>query len=153
MIDQHISEQEVQQAVLDKTQLSATAAQHLDQCSVCQTTVKEYELLFSSIESLPEPSFDFDIVDLVMPLLPEKKKANSGYNVPLIVVVLLIACGMLIASFFLLNIRLRIDELWPSISPWLMGIGAVVVGAWIGISLADLYSNYKAQIRALDLSS
>jgi hypothetical protein len=146
MTDKHLSEQDIQLSVLDNSLLEATLKQHQDQCAVCQARVKEYELLFSSIEAMPPSSFDFDVVELVMPVLPEKKR--SSLTAPLIIAGIMVAAGLIALPFLLFDHR--IGGLWQTISPWLISMVIIVAVTLVGISLSDMVARYRRQMRQLN---
>lgn len=147
MISQHISEEDIQLYVLDANQLAGEAKQHLEQCTACQARVKEYEVLFTGIQALPKASFDFDVAALVMPQLPEKKKASS-YKIAGIALIVMIAAALGSLPFILLEYR--INDLWQYISPWVIGLISIIVVAFIGISLWDMYERYRQQLKKLN---
>ncbi len=146
MISQHISEEDIQLYVLDASQVKEETMQHLEHCTACKARVREYELLFTGIGSLPKASFDFDVAALVLPQLPEKKKVSS-YKIAGIAMVV-IAAGLISLLFILLQYRL--NELWQNISPWEIGLISVVAGAFIGISLWEVYERYRQQLKKLN---
>ncbi|RYF88442.1 MAG: hypothetical protein EOO00_11185, partial [Chitinophagaceae bacterium] len=84
MISKHVSEEEIQLYVLNPVELAHPARQHIEQCMDCQLRLKEYEALFTAIQSLDKPAFDFDVAALVLPQLEEKRK-TSWYRLPLII--------------------------------------------------------------------
>lgn len=151
MTGKHVSEEEIQLYVLDLTQMSPPAKQHLEQCAHCKARVKEYELLFTGISSLEKPSFDFDVAAMVLPQLEEKKKA-SWYKVPVIALAILLAMGLLSLPFFLFsgNGGYNVSNLWTSISPWVIGIISVTAVGFVVINVWDAYSHYRHQMDKLN---
>lgn len=147
MISQHISEEDIQLYVLDASQVAGEAKQHLEQCAACQARVKEYEMLFTGVGSLPKASFDFDVAALIMPQLPEKKKASS-YKIAGIALVVMVAIGLISIPFFLF--QYKVDDLWKNISPWVIGLISIIVVAFIGINLWDMYDRYRHQLKKLN---
>ena len=146
MINEHISEQDLQSAALDNAQLPPAANKHLDECAVCQASLKEYQLLFTSVASLQKPSFDFDVAELVMPLLPKKKKAMN--KAPLIICAVILFAGLLTLPFILFDYR--IDGLWKTVSPWMMGLVGIVAVVFVVTNIADMYRNYRHQLQKLN---
>jgi hypothetical protein len=146
MKDQHISEEDIQLFVLDNALFSPEQQQHFDQCGICQGKVNAYKLLFTSVETLPKSSFDFDVVDLVMPVLPEQKK--TSFSIPAIATVILLAAGAIALPVILFDYR--ITGLWKAISPWMISLVLIVSIALIGISLTDMYTRYRRQMQQLN---
>jgi len=146
MIGQHISEEDIQLYVLDANQVSNEVTQHLEQCAACKARVKEYEILFTGIGSLPKASFDFDVAALVLPQLPEKKKAS--YKMAGIAMAVIVAAGLISLPFILLGYK--VNELWQNISPWVIGLISVMAVAFVGISLWEVYDRYRQQLKKLN---
>lgn len=146
MIYQHIPEEDLQLSALDNSLLQPDALEHLQQCAVCREKVKEYQLLFGDITALSKPSFDFDVAELVMPLLPEKKKRR--FSIPVVIAAVLLISGLISLPFFLFN--RRIDIFWKSISPWLLGLIGIIGIAFIVMSIADMYVRYRHQLQKLN---
>ena len=146
MISKHVSEEEIQLYVLDSKQVPPPVKEHLELCADCQARVREYELLFTSIQSLDKPSFDFDVAALVLPQLPEPEKAPSYKLAGFILITLAIAA--LVSLPFLL-FDYKIANLWNNISPWLIGLVAIVAIAFIGINIWDMYRRYRQQLQKL----
>jgi hypothetical protein len=152
MISKHVSEEEIQLYVLDFTQVSPPVKQHLEQCADCMARVKVYELLFTDIQSLEKPSFDFDVAAMVLPQLEEKKK-TSWYKMPVIVLAILLAFGLLSIPFFLFSgskSGYNMSILWGNISPWVIGLISVIVVGFTGINIWDAYSRYRYQLDKLN---
>lgn len=147
MISQHVSEEDIQLYILDASQVAGEARQHLEQCAACQARAKEYEMLFTGIGSLSKASFDFDVAALVMPQLPEKKKAPS-YKIAGIALVVIIAAGLISLPFILFPFR--IDDLWKNISPWVIGLISIIAVSFIGFSVWDMYDRYRHQLKKLN---
>ena len=82
-----------------------------------------------------------------MPQLPEKKKASS-YKIAGIALIVMIAAALGSLPFILLEYR--INDLWQYISPWVIGLISIIVVAFIGISLWDMYERYRQQLKKLN---
>ena len=152
MTGEHLSEEEIQLYVLQANELTQPAKQHLEQCTPCQARAKEYELLFSGIQSLDKPSFDFDVAALVLPQLEEKKK-TAWYKLPLIVISVFLAAGLLSVPFFIFSAGSAgsaINSLWNNISPWVIGIISIMAVGFIGINIWDSYTRYRHQLDKLN---
>ncbi|UKB82300.1 hypothetical protein LF887_14940 [Chryseobacterium sp. MEBOG06] len=73
MKNMHLSEIEIQQYVLNKADCDNVITKHILQCQKCQSEVEFYQLLFTEIKEIPNPVFDFDVADLVIKQLPQRK--------------------------------------------------------------------------------
>ncbi len=145
MITEHVSEQEIQSWVLKETALNEAAVLHIQTCVSCQAKMNMYEALFSSVEEMPKPSFDFDVVELVMPQLPVKRKIN---RIPAILSGLLVLAGLVGLPFLLFDDKNGSSLL--SVSPWLFGMVGIVAITFIMISVSDMYARYRQQLKELN---
>ena len=53
----HLSEAEIQQYALGKAGLNTI--EHIDSCAFCEAKAANYRLIFSVMDELPQPAFDF----------------------------------------------------------------------------------------------
>jgi hypothetical protein len=73
MMSSHPNEKEIQDYVLDRSSSSNTVIRHIESCGECQQEVKSYSVLFAELKQEPALSFDFNVSELVLPLLPSPK--------------------------------------------------------------------------------
>jgi hypothetical protein len=73
MNNNHLSEAEIQQYALGKPSLQAQA--HIAACAICAVEAANYRLIFSEMDKLPRPAFDFDVSGLVLGQLPQTETA------------------------------------------------------------------------------
>jgi hypothetical protein len=146
MITEHVSEQDIQSWVLKETALTEAAVLHIQTCASCHAKMNMYEALFSSVEEMPKPSFDFDVVELVMPQLPVKKKKIN--LVPAILSGLLVLAGLIGLPFLLFDDKNGSGL--QSVSPWLFGMVGIVAITFIMISVSEMYARYRQQLKELN---
>jgi anti-sigma factor RsiW len=146
MIIEHVSEQDIQSYVLKETILNEAALQHIQTCTTCRARVDLYESLFSVVEEMPAPSFDFDVAELVIPQLPAKKKKVN--RVPAILSGLLVLAGLIGLPFLLFDDKNGSGL--QSVSPWLFGMVGIVAITFIVISVSDMYARYRRQLKELN---
>jgi hypothetical protein len=65
----HLSEEEIQQYALGTVTLNAK--EHIGSCAICEVKAANYRLIFSAMDGLPQPAFDFDVASLVLAQLPQ----------------------------------------------------------------------------------
>ena len=82
MIDNHLTDVDVQQFVLNKADCNADIITHMHNCEYCKTKAETYQLLFSEIKQQPKSAFDFDLSELVMKQLPQAKPGFSLNSLP-----------------------------------------------------------------------
>ena len=69
----HLSEQEIQQYVLDRKNTGSDISAHIHDCERCQAKATAYSTLFKELKEIPKPAFDFDLSELVLNQLPVRK--------------------------------------------------------------------------------
>ena len=69
----HLTDDEIQQYVLEKANGSDTIIEHIQECTHCKERAEEYSLLFRAIQQQEKPVFDFDLADLVLQQLPKSQ--------------------------------------------------------------------------------
>ena len=74
MAVRHLSDQEIQKHLDGPHQSSAQVTAHLETCARCQTQLRQYQHLYSSLRQEPELMLRFDFADAVM------VKLKSGYD-------------------------------------------------------------------------
>src|SRR5512138_507586 len=74
----HLSDDEVQLYVDDKKQCGMEVIQHIHSCEICKARVETYLLLIKGIQQQPQPSFDFDLSELVLSQLPPQPVKTSN---------------------------------------------------------------------------
>jgi anti-sigma factor RsiW len=67
----HLSEEELQQYILDRPACTPEDIAHLDGCPDCQAQVAAYGLLMEGLSQQPAPVFGFDVSAIVMGQLAE----------------------------------------------------------------------------------
>ena len=77
MVTKHLTDDEVQQYAVDRTNCEKRIAEHIHLCEECRSKVKVYQLLISGIRQQPQPSFNFNLSDLVVQQLPSPKETTS----------------------------------------------------------------------------
>jgi len=73
MTTSHLSEQEIQQYVLDRKNTGSDISAHIHDCERCQAKATAYRMLFKELKEIPKPAFDFDLSELVLDQLPVRK--------------------------------------------------------------------------------
>ena len=78
MVIKHLTDDEVQQYAVDKSNCEKRISEHIHLCKECRSKVEVYQLLITGIKQLPQPAFDFNLSELVVQQLPlPKEKTND----------------------------------------------------------------------------
>ncbi|SHN33564.1 hypothetical protein [Mucilaginibacter sp. OK098] len=69
MNNDHLSEAEIQEYALGTAGLNTK--EHIGSCAICEAKAANYRLIFSAMDQLPQPAFDFDVTSLMLAQLPQ----------------------------------------------------------------------------------
>ena len=100
MTIKHLSEEEIQQWVLDKTKCSDAVISHMHDCEYCRTSAESYRVLFSEIAQQPRPVFDFNVPALVLPQIPGESSSYSRNYFPGYLIVFFLIAASCITGYF-----------------------------------------------------
>ena len=77
MVIKHLTDDEVQQYVVDKQHCEVKIVEHIHLCEECRSKVEVYQLLITGIRQQPQPAFNFNLSELVVQQLPSPKVKTS----------------------------------------------------------------------------
>ena len=146
----HLTDEEIQQYVLDPKAANAAISQHILSCEHCKEKADAYRVLITGLHEQPPESFAFSLSELVMQQLPDaapvakREKEN-------VLIYAFIAAGAAIIGFALYHFRKFVTGIFESIVPVFIYL---VLTAFITLSIfliADIYKKYKKKIHTLDL--
>jgi hypothetical protein len=147
MLDNHLTDEEVQNYVLDRDSIETRVSVHVQRCEACKARVETYQLLFTALGEQPAPAFEFNLSELVMAKLPSPEARTSRDT---IFVYLLSISSILLMAIALYIFRKDIIELVPDPTPLL---GYLIIPAVITVlvlSCIDMYKNYQNKMNSLD---
>ena len=78
MITKHLSDFDIQQWVLDKSNCDANIIEHIQECEHCKMKVETYQLLFSEIKEQPKPAFDFNLSEIILPQISPAQPTSQS---------------------------------------------------------------------------
>ena len=141
----HLTDEEIQQYVLDTKSRTEVWIEHIHQCPHCQQQVQAYQLLFEGIESQEKAVFDFDLEALVMEKLPQPKQVEEKSFVFVIAAIVVVMIG--VAGYVFGN---SLANLFSYLQPILLGLLTLTsLGVMVFLGM-DMYQRYKAQMKALN---
>src|SRR3982751_2702884 len=70
MTTKHLTDDDLQQYVLNGGSANNDMTAHIHACEDCRARVETYRVLIRGIEQLPAPVFDFDLQELVLSHVP-----------------------------------------------------------------------------------
>ncbi|MEI6945872.1 hypothetical protein V9K67_01645 [Paraflavisolibacter sp. H34] len=148
MVNQHLSEEELQAYAADPAHCSNDTREHVLACADCRARAAAYELLFAGLEQQPAPAFDFDLEAAVLAqLTPPESKPFPGI---LQVVLLLLAALVFTALLVWVNYRnfsWLVEGLSPFLQLMLLCTGLVLLS---GLAI-DAWRSYQKKADLLDI--
>ena len=142
----HITDDEVQQFVVERQQCEVRIVEHVHTCEECKLKVEVYQLLITGIKQQPEPAFDFNLSDLVLQQLPSPKQNTSDRPLLWVLVFVGIALVGAIAYFFQGSFAYLFEGI-SAIFIYLIGITVVTV---LAVVFIDMYKKYNKEMKLLD---
>lgn len=142
----HLSDDEVQQFVVDEQNCEATIVDHTHICSECKMKVEVYRSLIAGIIEQPEPAFDFDLSTLVLQELPSSKQKTSDKM--LLWILIFISVGLIgTGLYFYQGYLTSLFEGLTSIIIYLVVVTAIAIMVFLFV---DLYKKYNKEMKLLD---
>jgi hypothetical protein len=144
----HLTDDEVQLYVDDKQQCGITMIQHVHSCEECKAKVEIYQLIFKGLGQQPQPSFDFNISELVLQQLPSPATKTS--NDKLLTWVFITVCVGLVGTgaYFFRDILTTMFKGIAGIPIYLIAISAITV---VALMFVEMYKKNQKEMRVLDL--
>ena len=146
MVTKHLTDDEVQQFALDRSNCERRVAEHIHFCDECRTKAEVYQLMITGIEQQPQHSFDFNLSELVLQQLPAPREKTSDMLLQWI----LIFIGVGFLGTVLYYFEGSLGYLFRGIAAifiYLLIISALTVFAWVFI---DMYKKYSKEMKWLD---
>lgn len=143
----HLTDEEIQQYVLDSGNCNKELLVHISQCEHCQQQATQYQLLFAGIENQQNETFDFDIADLVMAKLPQPEPVHDK---SLVYAMLAIVAAMVGVMAYLFGNSTA--SLFAFMQPLLLGLVIITAFGLAGFLGLDMYQKYKSQMKVLNFN-
>ena len=146
MVIKHLTDDEVQQYVVERQHSEVKIIEHIHFCEVCRAKVEVYQLMIKGIKQLPQPAFEFNLSELVVQQLPSpKEKTNDRL---LLWMLLFMSIGFIGSIFY--YFEGSFDYLFRGIAAifiYLMIVTALTVIAGL---LITMYKKYDTEMKLLD---
>lgn len=142
----HLTDDEVQQFVVDKLNCEKAIFEHVHLCDGCKTKIEVYRLLVTGIKQQPQPAFDFDLSATVLHQLPSLKEKTSDR--PLLWTLIFVAVVFVgIIGYYFQHSFAYLFKGISAIFIYLIVISVVTVLAGLFI---DMYKKYNKEMKLLD---
>lgn len=145
----HLTEDEIQQYVLDDAAVNIEVTEHIHSCVLCKEKAAAYQLLFSGLQQQSQASFDFNLEELVMPQLPLPATNPVKENV---LIYFFITAAASITGFALYYFRGYVVTLFQSIAPAFIYLVVTAFITMTAFLIADMYKSYKKKMHILDFN-
>ncbi len=148
----HLSESEIQEFVVDKTNCQPEVIAHMHLCEYCQTKAHAYELVISEIKQAPNPKFEFDVSALLLSRLPDyesnSKRSPVIYYMIISILFLLMGTASYLCRVPLENIYKK--YVYQIVAGLSKGLIYTILAATLFILLFQSFELYKRYRRKLD---
>jgi hypothetical protein len=144
----HLTEEEMQQYVLDKAGCEQPVVEHMEHCAICQATAAAYHTLFAGIKEEPKAVFDFNVTELVMAQLPQPVHNRSAEKNFMFILIAITVAILGIAGYWL---REDLAFLFNNISNMVTALLVTAIAVIAVCQGIDMYRRYQQKMHALDL--
>ena len=147
MVINHLTDDEVQQYVVDKQHCDLKIVKHIHFCEECNRKVEVYQLMIKGIKQQLQPAFDFDLSKMVLQQLPSPASKVSNDK---LLVWLFVSTGIafLVGVIYFFQNYFDLFEGLKTIFIYLIAITAITVLVYLFI---DMYKKYRQRMKLLDL--
>ena len=147
MVTKHLTDDEVQQIAVDKSNCEKRIVEHIHLCEECRSKVDVYQLLITEIKQQPKPAFDFDLSKMVLQQLPSPKTSIANDNA-LIWIFSFMGLAFLGGAIYLFISYFDLFEGIKIIFIYLIAITAITVLVYL---IIEMYKKYQKEMKVLDL--
>jgi hypothetical protein len=143
MTTPHVSDDDIQQYVLDSSMCSESACKHIESCARCNDARVVYESVIMQVKTAPRPSFDFDVYAVVSKRLPQR---SSGLGWTIISVVAMV---MTVTVFVFIRGQQYLLGILPSVPIILLQLIGVAVFTAMIFQLIETFRDYQRKMKGL----
>ena len=146
----HLTDEEVQQYVLDHDAVDVAISMHIHSCEQCKEKAEAYRLLVIGLHEQPRERFGFPLTEMVMQRLPVDVSApkTEKENALIYAFITVVTTITGIALYFF---RKYVAGLFESFAPVFIYLSITAFVTLSILLVADVYKKYKRKIKTLDL--
>lgn len=142
----HLSEAQLQEYALD-TVASGESLLHLETCPACMAKLKEYQVLFTGLSSLPSPAFDFDLASSVVAQL-NKESAKTSTDSKFLYWMIFVAVILLTIPLYIF--RSYLQSLCNGIVATSLYLGGTIAVILLIFQSIELYRRHLIKMQELN---
>ena len=147
MIKEHPSEALLQEFVLNPDQVEKEIVNHIEDCVHCKQLVSQYQLIDSALKTQEKPVFEFDVTQLVLPQIGQRKEGYYWYRW-LIIFIAVVITGLLTGVWYFFGQSLAgVLKGFGSLFIYLLATAALIILLLQGL---DMYKAYQKKINSLN---
>ena len=147
MVTKHLTDDEVQQYAVDKSDCEERMVEHIHLCEECRSKVEVYQSLITGIKQQPLQAFDFDLSKMVLQQLPSPETTVAN-DKALSWIFGFMGLAFLGGAIYLFQSYFDLFEGIKTMFIYLIVITAITVLVYL---LIDLYKKYRKEMKVLDL--
>jgi hypothetical protein len=143
----HLTDEEIQEYILDRSTSDIAIVEHAGSCEDCRARITTYQLLFDGLKQQSRDVFDFNLAELVVAQLPSpaSKPVSDNFFVYLFVAATLILGGVALYYF-----RNDMVSFFRGTVPLLIYLTITTVITLLIILSLDMYKTYHRKMKSLD---
>lgn len=145
----HLTDEEIQEYVLDGSASDIAIVEHAGSCEKCKARIANYQLLFAGIKQQRSDVFDFNLAELVVAQLPSARPRPVSDN---FFVYLVVLAAVILGGVALYYFRSYIVTLFTGIVPLFIYLTVTTVITLSIILSLDMYKTYQRKMRSLDFN-
>jgi hypothetical protein len=147
MINEHVSESDIQLYALTPDAVATTTAAHIEHCDHCLGAVASYQFIFDEIKEAPRPTFDFDLSGLILQQLPINNKTTAA-SLPIWFWI----CIPLLVGIPLYIFQADLVRLFKGISIFVIYSIAAATLIILAFRIFEIYRRYQHKMNVLNFS-
>ncbi|RKN75143.1 hypothetical protein [Ulvibacterium marinum] len=142
----HLNESEIQQYSFDMMDCDQYVIEHMNTCDYCKKKAADYLMISKGIKEMPEPTFDFDIEELVLEGLHTSSRSKERNYLPYSLIALGIGIATASLYFFIDNLAALFIFDNPFMVFLIVGI-AIFISIPIGL---DMVISFNKKLKIMD---
>lgn len=145
---EHLTDDEVQQFVIEKRHCEIRIAEHIHACKECKIKAEVYRSIMTGIRNQPQPVFDFDLSASVLNQLPMPQRKRASER-SVMWAFIFVSAGFLAGGVY--YFRSYIASMFEGVATiliFLIGISALTI---ITALVFDMYKKYRKEMEVLDV--
>ena len=146
-MNEHLSDEQIQEFVLDSSACEPGIGEHVQHCDLCKTKVEAYQLVITAIEEQPVPAFDFDISEAVLANIALQKQQKKNWWMYLLISIGILSTGTAVYLF-----KEDLVSIFQGIGTFLIYL-MIITGLFILMAVViDMLKSYKAKLKIIATS-